>query len=605
MQQQTPLNKLQVAPENSRKTNVTARQEELKASIKAYGLLQPLLVRPADQKGHFFVVDGQRRLLALKALAKDKVLKPTISVKCEQIDPEIAQELSLTANVQTQAMHPADQFDAFFEMSQKNISIRDISARFGISEKTVKQRLKLASVSPQFLAQYREGEMSLEQLEAFTLSEDQEKQETVWSQLNDWQKNPHQIKAMLTEKKVSSSDHRVRFITLEAYKKAGGHMEADLFSEDIYLSNLELIEKLVSDKVSKTAKAVEAEGWGFVEVSSKYEYDFVQQYNRIWPEPVELGDKDAERLKAVEDEIERLQDMYNEADADNQDGLDEKLDTLEIEKEQLEEKKEAYTKEQKANAGAYVSYRHGEIFITRGLVEASAPTSANKKEARPKKEISERLLERLTAHKTLALQDVLSNSPQIGFDLMLCEMVKNTFQDNLGQSGSCFHLRMDSASLPRDDESLKDSFATANRQKAFEKWASILRTDNGAVLYEAVSSMKQEQKMKLLAFCFAGCLDVVIPPKAHFTQSRQDTVNWLADLLKLDMTQYWKPTAALYFNHIAKDNILNAVKDVKGVKVADTLKKLKKSELAKEAENRLENSGWLPTPLQVGLYEPE
>ena len=53
-QQQIPLNMLEVAPENSRKTNVTARQNELKASLTAYGLLQPLLVRPAEKKGRFF-----------------------------------------------------------------------------------------------------------------------------------------------------------------------------------------------------------------------------------------------------------------------------------------------------------------------------------------------------------------------------------------------------------------------------------------------------------------------------------------------------------------------------------------------------------------------
>ena len=604
-QQQIPLNKLNVAPENSRKTNVTARQDELKASIKAYGLLQPLLIRPADKKGRFFVVDGQRRLLALKALVKDKVLKSTFPVKCEPINPEIAQQVSLTANVQTQSMHPADQFEAFFEMSENNISVGDIAARFGVSEKTVKQRLKLAGVSSKLLDLYREGEMSLEHLEAFTLTDDHEKQESLWSQLPTWQKNPRQIKSMLTEQKISSSDRRIKFITLEAYEKAGGHAERDLFSEDIYLTDIELIEKLFSEKLHDAAKAIEAEGWAFVEVSPSYDYEFTQDYQHIYPEPVELSQEDAARLKVIEDELDQIRSIYD--DAKNQDELDEKWDALEIEQEQIEEKQEAYTEEQKANSGAYVSYRNGEIHITRGLAEVEEQniTNENKKEPKPKKEISERLLERLTTHKTLALQDVLSKSPEIAFDLVLTEMVKETFLANSSHSNSCFHLRMGEPHFPHDDESLKDCFAHANKQKAFEKWENIIQPNDVATLYEDISSLKKEQKMELLAFCFAGTLDAIKHPKEHISKSKQDMIYELADLLKLDMTQYWKPSASLYFNHISKDNIMNAIKEVKGAGVAGSFKKLKKSDLANAAEKQLEGSNWLPKPLQVGIHQPE
>ncbi len=601
--QQIPLNKLVVAPENSRKTNVTARQKELKASLEAYGLLHPLLVRPADKKGQYYVVDGQRRLLALKALVKDKVLKSTYLVKCEEVDPNIAQELSLTANVQAQTMHPADQFEAFFAMSQNNISVGDIAARFGVSEKTVKQRLKLAQVSPKLLELYRKGEMSLEHLEAFTLSDDHEKQETVWAQLQSWQKHAHHIKAMLTEQKISSKDKRIKFITLEAYEKAGGHFEPDLFSEDIYLTDIDLVESLVTDKMIEAAKAVEAEGWSFVEVSTKHESEFINQHNRIWPEPVPLSEKDAARLEIIEGEIKHLEEIYG--NAENQDELDQKLDALEARQEQLVEKMEAFTPEQKAKAGAYVSYHHGDISITRGLIEKQALTIDHKKEPKPKKVISDKLLERLTAHKTLALQDALTNSPQIAFDLMLAELVKETFRAYLGRSASCFHFNMQSASFPRDDENLKNSIASVNREKTLEKWAAILKPNDETSPYDVVSSMKTDQKMQLLAFCFAGSLDAIQHPKEYISKGQKDMINGLADLLQLDMTQYWKPNASLYFNHIAKDNILNVIREVKGLAVADSLKKLKKGDLALAAEKRLKDSNWLPEPLRIGVHKPD
>ena len=351
------------------------------------------------------------------------------------------------------------------------------------------------------------------------------------------------------------------------------------------------------------AKAIEAEGWAFVEVSPSYDYEFTQDYQHIYPEPVELSQEDADRLQAIDKEFEHLRGIYH--DSDNQDELDEKWDALEIEQEQIEAEMEAYTSEQKASAGVYVSYRHGEIHIIRGLVEKQAPTNDVKADLKPKKEISERLMERLTSHKTLALQDVLSKSPEIAFDLVLTKMVKETFLTNSGHSNSCFHLRMGEPHFPHDDESLKDCFAHANKQKAFEKWENIIQPNDVATLYEDISSLKKEQKMELLAFCFAGTLDAIKHPKEHISKSKQDMIYELADLLKLDMTKYWKPSASLYFNHISKDNIMNAIKEVKGAGVAGSFKKLKKSDLANAAEKQLEGSNWLPKPLQVGIHQPE
>lgn len=596
-----PLNKLKVAPENVRKTNIEDRLDELKASIQSYGLLQPLLIREAEKSGHYLVVDGQRRFLAMKALVKDKTLKSTFSVKCQEINPELARELSLSANVQTQIMHPADQFEAFFDLSQDNLSIADIAARFGVSEKIVKQRLKLANISPHLIELYRQGEMSLEHLEAFTLSDDHEKQETLWSQLSAWQKNPRHIKKALTEQKIKSADDRVKLITLEAYEKAGGDIERDLFSDDVYLTDPALVEQLLNDKLNETASALEAEGWAFVEVSPRYEHEFVQQFDRVWPEPVELSAEDAKRVGAIEGEIQQIREIYKTCD--NQQELDQRWDALEVEYEQLYKKREAFTDEQKTSAGAYVSYRFGDIDITYGLTEKADLTGDKKKEPKPKKEISDRLLERLSAHKTLALQDVLCNEPQIAFDLLLTEMVKVAFSDYWAFDDTCFNLKLNNPNFPKDEQ-LDHSHAALKRQKAFEQWEDLLQPGDISNLYDDVAALKNKQKMALMAFCFAGTLDVVQSPKAFISKRKKDMTGELEELLKLDMTDYWKPTADLYFNHISKDHILQAVKDAKGLDVANALKKLKKSDLAKAAEKRLENSDWLPDPLKIGVHKP-
>ena len=110
-------------------------------------------------------------------------------------------------------MHPLDQFRAFQAMREKGQSEEDIAAAYFISVSVVKQRLRLASVSPELLDIYAEDGMSLEQLMAFTVSADHARQEQVWQAIaGSWSKEPYQIRRMLTEKTVRASDKRALFV---------------------------------------------------------------------------------------------------------------------------------------------------------------------------------------------------------------------------------------------------------------------------------------------------------------------------------------------------------------------------------------------------------
>ncbi|HET6220711.1 MAG TPA: hypothetical protein VFE11_01040 [Dongiaceae bacterium] len=77
----------------------------------------------------------------------------------------------------------------------------------------MRQRLRLASVSPKLLEVYAEDGMSLEHLMAFTVNPDHTRQLEVWEAL---QRVParqaYQIRRMLTEDTVRASDRRARFV---------------------------------------------------------------------------------------------------------------------------------------------------------------------------------------------------------------------------------------------------------------------------------------------------------------------------------------------------------------------------------------------------------
>jgi len=69
-------------------------------------------------------------------------------------------------------MHPLDQFRAFERLLGQGLTIEEIAAGFFGSVQVVRQRLKLAAASPKLLDLYVAEEMSLEQLMAFTVTED-------------------------------------------------------------------------------------------------------------------------------------------------------------------------------------------------------------------------------------------------------------------------------------------------------------------------------------------------------------------------------------------------------------------------------------------------
>jgi ParB family transcriptional regulator, chromosome partitioning protein len=215
-----PFNKLVLSQANVRRVKAGVSIEELAEDIARRTLLQSLSARPVldaegAETGMFEIPAGGRRYRALELLVK-------------QI---LAEDDSLAENIQRAPLHPLDQFRAFQAMREKGRSEEDIAAAYFISASVVKQRLRLASVSPALLDIYAEDGMSLEQLTAFTVSADHARQEQVWQAIaGSWSKEPYQIRRMLTEKTVRASDKRTVFVGLDVYEAAGGIVLRDLFA---------------------------------------------------------------------------------------------------------------------------------------------------------------------------------------------------------------------------------------------------------------------------------------------------------------------------------------------------------------------------------------
>jgi ParB family chromosome partitioning protein len=259
-----PFNKLVLSQSNVRRIKAGVSIEELAEDIARRTLLQSLTVRAvcdADgvETGMFEIPAGGRRYRALELLVKQKRLAKTALIPCVIREGGIAEEDSLAENIQRAPLHPLDQFRAFMTLREKGQSEEEIAAVFFVSVAVVKQRLRLASVSPKLLDIYAEDGMTLDQLMAYTVSGDHTRQEQVFEQLSPYaSKDPHVIRRLLTEGAVRAADKRARYVGTGAYIEAGGLVLRDLFQGDDggWLQDAGLLNRMVEGRGTRPSPAI-------------------------------------------------------------------------------------------------------------------------------------------------------------------------------------------------------------------------------------------------------------------------------------------------------------------------------------------------------------
>lgn len=287
-----PFNKLVLSQSNVRRIKSGVSIEEFAEDIARRGLLQSLHVRPVvdedgNETGMFEIPAGGRRYRALEHLVKAKRLNKTAPVPCvvrEAGNGILAEDDSLAENTQREALHPLDQFRAFRTLREKGQSEEEIAAAFFVPVNVVKQRLRLAAVSPKLLDLYETDEMSLDQVMTFTINPDHDRQEQVWEALDSsWSKDPYQIRRLLTETTVRASDKRAVFVGLAAYEEAGGTILRDLFQSDDggWLQDAALLDRLATEKLKAMAAEFAEEGWKWIEVAVNMPYDAAYGLRRI------------------------------------------------------------------------------------------------------------------------------------------------------------------------------------------------------------------------------------------------------------------------------------------------------------------------------------
>ncbi|AVC52496.1 ParB/RepB/Spo0J family partition protein [Rhizobium leguminosarum bv. viciae] len=635
-----PFNKLVLSQQNVRKIKAGVSIEDLAEDIAHRGLLTSLNVRSeldgdGNETGIYRIPAGGRRYRALERLVAQKRLAKTAGVPCIVSKGETLEvEDSLAENVQRVSLHPLDQFRAFQTLREQGLGEEEIAARFFVSVATVRQRLRLASVSPRLLDLYAEDEMTLEQIMAFSITNDHVRQEQVWDTVSrSHSREPYYIRRLLTETAIRASDRRAVYVGIEAYEAAGGVTMRDLFDQDQggWLQDPALLEQLVMEKLKADAEAIQvSEGWKWVEAAFDFPYGHTSGLRRFYGEQAEMTEDELARYDATRAKYDKLDAEYSEA-SEYSEATERKLEELGSELDRLNDRPYVFEPQEVARGGVFVSLgASGELKIERGFVR---PEDEPKAEIDPTSDVGngradhggdlpvsggaggegtepddedetikplpDRLVLDLTAARTIALRNALANNPVIAFVAVLHAFVLKTFY--VYGSDSCLEVTLQSARFSQTPGLGETVWAKEIDQRQ-EGWGQDLPKDPND-LWDFLIKLDEVSRQALFAHCASLSVNAVIEPWNKRTRAIAHA-DQLTRSIGFDMVEAgWTPTTDNYLGRVTKAHILQAVREAKGNQAAELIGHLNKVDMAREAERLMTGCGWLPEPLRMTVEE--
>ena len=665
-----PFDKLILSQANVRRVKAGVSTDDLADDIARRGLLHGLNVRPhLDADGAetdlFEVPAGGRRYRALEILVKRKRMAKTALVPCVVKSPNdavSAEEDSLAENTFREPLHPLDEFRGMQRLVEKGDSEEAIAAHFRVTPAVVRQRLKLAAVSPTLHEVYAEGAMTLDQLMAFSVSDDHGRQEQVWEILaHSLNKSPAFIRARLTESTVPATDRRAQFVGVDAYVDAGGCVLRDLFEDDDggWLQDAGLLDRLAAEKLKAEGERIAGEGWKWVAVAIDLPYGFEDGLREIEPTHTPPTEAELAEIATLQTEAEALEAEWSNAD-DIPDAVDQRITEIDEDIAELNGGRWTYDPQEMAIAGAFIGLDDdGTVFVERGWVRpedepavavdedpeaeagsvveggddpdfvgprqpqpevqravisiggaAAAPVAEDDDEEDVIKPLPDRLVSELTAERTIALQDAFAQSPSVAFTTVLHALVLSIFY--YGRTETCLSLSLSRVSFPFQSAGLKDTPAAKSIAERSACWKERL-PQSEKDLWDALQQLDGNEQAALFAHCAAYGVSAVweAVPKydngrisAHGVARRIEHSHILARAVGLDMIGAgWKATADNYFGKVTKPRILAAVAEAKGEQTAGLIDHLKKPDMAREAERLMVDADWLPEPLRTPAVE--
>jgi ParB family chromosome partitioning protein len=624
------------SPSNVRKSSDPVADLQFRANVAARGIIQNLIGVPVPRKRRQYrIVAGGRRLDAVLSLIEDGTFPADYCIPLLVLgDSKDAIEISLSENFFKLDMNPADACRAFQDIiALERKTPVDVAKRFGLTERFVLGRLRLASLAEPVFEALRVGNITLDVAMAYASTSDTERQSNIFGELagSYYADNANEIRRRLTIGDHLGSDPKALLVGREAYDAAGGQVDCDLFStsQTERWTSGDILERLAKDRLQEAAAALVASE-GFAEVraipATRVPYMETLRLTAVEGEPVALSPAEEKRQREIEAELETINDNCDV------DGYTEeehaRVRALEAEYARIEEQPPLILDEHKASAIAYlvigvdgVPRLHDQLYTCPVVenadecgVEADIvdddEVQASEELTPDRPAISQRLRDELAMMKTEILKVHVATDTYFALDLGIFFMVEAATQ------------KYGSYDLPSDLRANAPSprvYGFESGTPAAEHWASIdagldrswTEAKTVAERYDAYCALSEEARGAWLGWAVARTLHAV-PAGDRGT----DMIDHLGRKLEIDMAAWWRPTARTYFDRVSKPRILDLFEEIGGLELKSRYGASKKYDLATSAERLFSGQiiieadlkekalAWLPDEMRLSLDVP-
>ncbi|MGD0904744.1 MAG: ParB/RepB/Spo0J family partition protein [Terracidiphilus sp.] len=614
------LSKLIASKRNPRRVKPEREaHRRMVASIRAYGLLAPLVVRADDGNGGGFkVIAGNRRLAALRDVYKDAARPPKVPCILRSVDDDTADALSLAENFVREPMHPLDEAEAFAKLAREEAKgVESIAAEFGVGQPYVRQRMKLATLADPVKAAYRQGGIDTATAEAFA-SVPPDRQLEVWKEVGGNRRraaegtalSAQHVRNVIAHAWIDAAD-----ATFDLSKLPEGSVSRDLFAERVLVERKAFMEAQ-AEALLMQRQALTEDGWGEVVVGPQA--DVQDRLYSMASAPEEYDEATTAKLKKLADKRGKLEAKLQELDDSDR----EAIEAVQLKLEGLDDEEQAVTKEAKVHY-AEATKAVGTVFlmldpdgrvrreyrIPRPRRSASGNgngQAGDGKTETPKPPTSDDLRDGQLAttftHQALAVREALlkdDNARKCILAMILHDKVRS-------EALSVQH-EANGTTLHADHE---EGFASAALEALRQRRTQLdplhdQRYVEDHAAYDAMRKLSDERLESLIDLLTVECVT------AHL-QRRTELVWRLATELGVEVRRYWRPDER-WLSGYQKIQLAHLIGQLRGPVYVAPAEGKKKSELVAElakqfadaAEGKLEDAklaaklnAWLPSNLR-------
>ncbi len=612
-----PLSKLIASRNNPRKVKPERdAHRRMVASLRAHGLLQPLLVQSEGQ-GRYLVIAGNRRLAALREIFKGR--DPKIACILKQVESDDAYAAALAENFAREPMHPLDEAEAFARLAKdEGQGADDIASQFGVTPGYVRQRMKLAALADVLKAAYRDGTIDTGMAEAFA-AVPEAKQLEVWRELHGHPQHAEHVRNVIANAWIDSGHALFDIATVPPES-----VSRDLFGDRTLIERQAFFAAQAEVLIAQQ-KSLQEEGWSEVVLGSHNDL-----HDRLWrmdEAPVSYDEEVTKKLAKLEkkrDELEAKWDQIEEGDQDAADALQEKLDKLDEQAEALmTDAPTQYAEPVKAVGTAFLILssdgqvrREYRLPRSRGRANSAAGTSATgdggpvQPPAPPTpNDVSDKQTATLFTHQALAVREALLDNALARKRVLVLILHPSVRSEALAvkhdTNGTTVHA-------DNTDGFTSPALAAlrAKRQEIDPFHGDLHVQDDEA--YARLTKLSEAQLDELIALLTVEAIT------AH-TARRTELVCRLADDLSVNVRSQWRPDSP-WLGCYQKFQLAALIGTLRGPAYGSAAEKRKKSELvaqatalfADAAEGRLTTdpdlaarvNSWLPAGVFTDAPEP-